>query len=96
MSEQRYLEELRFGHLARILLTLLEYEEKGYKPSLAEIIAKADVSESAFFTRVKDKLIRAGLVEEETLSSRIKTLKLTEKGRRLAECLASCRPIIGL
>ena len=96
MSEARYLEELRFGHLARILLALLDYEREGYTPSLAEIVKRASVSESAFFTRVKERLIRAGLVREETLSYRVKTLKLTEKGRRLAECLRPCREIMGV
>ncbi|MEB3862341.1 MAG: hypothetical protein GSR84_09020 [Desulfurococcales archaeon] len=85
------LEEIRFGHLFRVLTTLLEYERKGYEPSLTEIISKAGISESAFYVRVKDKLIKAGLVEERTIHPRIKTLKLTEKGRQLAECLIQCK-----
>ena len=87
-------EEIRFGHLIRILPTLLEFEKKGDKPSLAEIVKASGVSEKTFFMGLKDRLIRAGLVEEETLNYRIKTLKLTEKGRRLAECLEKCRDIL--
>ena len=88
------LEEIRFGHLYRILLSLLDYEKQGYQPSLAELIEKAGISESAFYTRVNDRLIRAGLVKEEILTFRIKTLKLTDKGRKLAECLLPCRDLI--
>ncbi|BAA79863.1 hypothetical protein ASQ66_gp44 [Aeropyrum pernix spindle-shaped virus 1] len=86
---------LQFGHLIRILPTLLEFEKKGYEPSLAEIVKASGVSEKTFFMGLKDRLIRAGLVKEETLSYRVKTLKLTEKGRRLAECLEKCRDVLG-
>ena len=94
MAERKYLEEIRFGHLVRILTTLLEYERMGYKPSLAELISKAGVSESAFHVRVKDKLVKAGLVVEESIPPRIKTLRLTERGRRLAECLEKCQDLV--
>ena len=93
---QSEIEQIRFGHLVRILTTLLEYEREGYTPSLMEIIEKSGVSEKTFHMGLKQRLIRASLVEEETLSSRIKTLKLTERGRRLAECLKACRTLLGL
>ena len=85
---------LQFGHLIKILPTLLDFEEKGYTPSLAEIVKASGVSEKTFFMGLKDRLKKAGLVEEETLSYRVKTLKLTEKGRRLAECLKACKVIL--
>ena len=92
--DKTVLQELRIGHLARILITLYELEKQGYTPSLAELVKKAGVSESAFYTRVKQKMVRAGLVKEETLPYRVKTLRLTPEGRRLAECLLQCRDLI--
>ena len=92
---QRPLEELRFGHLARILLTLLDCERKGGCSSFEEIIERSGVSRSEFFIRVKGKMVRAGLVIEGTSGRRTKTLRLTERGRRLARCLDECRDIIG-
>ncbi len=89
-------EQIRFGHLLRILTTLLDYEERSYEPSLMEIVKNSGVSEKTFHMGLKQKLIQAGLVEEKTLTSRIKTLKLTEKGRRLAECLKPCRDVLGI
>jgi ACR3 family arsenite efflux pump ArsB len=76
-------------------LALLDYEREGGTPSLADIARKAGVSEETLLAGVKDKLVRAGLVEEESLTLyRIKTLRLTEKGRRLAECLEPCKDLI--
>ncbi len=40
-------------------------------------------------------MVRAGLVVEGTSGRRTKTLRLTERGRRLARCLDECRDIIG-
>jgi len=90
------LEEIRFGPLARILLTLLDFEGESSTPSIAEILRRAGVDESFFLSDVKDKLVRAGLVVEETVTIfSIRTLRLTERGRRLAECLKPCRDMLG-
>ena len=88
--------EASFESLARVLLALLDYEREGRAPSLADIARRAGISESILLARVKDELVKAGLVEEESLTIyRIKTLRLTERGRRLAECLEPCRDLLG-
>ncbi len=39
---------------------------------------------------------KAGLVVEEVSGTRTKTLRLTERGRRLAKCLDECREILDI
>lgn len=92
--DKNELYRIQFGHLVKILSTLLEYEKEGYTPSLAEIVKRSGVSEKTFFMGLKQRLIKAGLVIEENLPPRIKTLKLTSEGKRLAECLLQCRDLL--
>ena len=92
--DEKELSKIQFGHLVRILTTLLELERGGYTASLMEIAEKSGVSQKTFFMGLKSRLIKAGLVVEENIPPRIKTLKLTETGRRLAECLEQCKRVL--
>jgi len=81
-------------HAAAVLLALLERErEGGPPPTLTELIRETGISESVFHLRLKRTLEEAGLVEYAREDRKV-TARLTEKGRRLAACLASCKDLI--
>ena len=75
----------KFGHIVRILLTLLEYNDK--PPTVSELKEKARVPGTAFFSHIKDNLEKAGLVIFKVNPDRTVTAHLTEKGRKIAQAL---------
>jgi len=86
---------VRFDHLAKVLLLLYDNERRGERPFLvSELADKARISRSVFFMRLKKKLEDAGLVEFRVNPDRTVTVHLTVKGRRLAECLKQCEDIL--
>ena len=85
-----------FSYVARVLLYLYDREAQGVPPSLSEIISETGVPRAVFYNHLKDNLAREGYVVYEKTQERIIIARLTEKGRRLAECLAGCRDVLPL
>jgi len=86
---------VRFDHLAKVLLLLYDKEERGERPFLiSELTDKARISRSVFFMRLKKKLEEAGLVEFRVNPDRTITVHLTERGRKLAQALKSVEDVL--
>ena len=86
---------VRFDHLAKVLLLLYDNEERGGRPFLvSELADKAEISRSVFFMRLKKKLEDAGIVEFRVNPDRTITVHLTERGRRLAQALKSVEDVL--
>ena len=85
---------LLLWHVAAVLLTLKQHEDRGYNPTISELIQKTGISQSLFHTSLKRKFEEAGLLKFKRNPDRTITVHLTEKGRRLAECLARCQDIL--
>ena len=86
---------VRFDHLAKVLLLLYDNEEKGGRPFLiSELVDKVKISRSVFFMRLKKKLEDAGLVEFRVNPDRTITVHLTERGRKLARALKSVEDVL--
>ena len=81
-------------HAAAILTTLLESEQAGIEITISELIQKTGISPSLFHTSLKKKFIDSGLIELKRNPDRTITVRLTDKGRKLAECLLPCRDLI--
>ena len=96
MGENTAFRRLLFWHVASVLLTLYEYEQQGYTPTVSELINKTGISPSLFHTSLKNKFVAARLIELQHNPDRTVTVRLTEKGRRLAECLWRCRDVLPL
>ena len=90
------LEKIQFGHLVKILLLLLEAEKANREITISQISPKTGISPSVFYGSLKTKLERAGLVKYRHNPDRTITVHLTEKGRKLAECLERCREALSL
>ena len=71
-----------------------EYESNGYNPTISELIQATGISQSLFHTSLKRKFKDAGLLVFKKNPDRTITVHLTEKGRRLAECLSKCSDIL--
>ena len=85
----------KFGHVIRILLTIYEYEKsKKKEPSTSEIVKISNVPNTVFYTHLKDNMIRARLIEQIPTESRVMIIRLTERGRKLAEKLYQCKDIL--
>ncbi|MEB2835671.1 MAG: hypothetical protein GSR80_000607 [Desulfurococcales archaeon] len=95
-KEADAIRKLLLWHVAAVLLKLREYEEEGYNPTISELIDATGVSPSLFHTSLKRKFEAAGLLKFRRNPDRTVTVQLTEKGRKLAECLKPCREIIGV
>lgn len=86
-----------FSYVARILLYLYERELKNLPPpSLSQVIEEAGIPRATFYNHLKDNLANDGYVKYEQTPDRIILVQLTEKGRRLAECLWQCREVLPL
>ena len=94
--DQSVMRRLLFWHVATVLLKLKEYEDRGYSPTISELIEATGISQSLFHTSLKRKFEEAGLVRYRHNPDRTITVHLTEKGRRLAECLERCRDVLPL
>jgi len=92
--ETEAIRRLLLWHVAAVLLKLKEYEERGYNPTISELIEAAGISQSLFHTSLKRKFEDAGLLEFRRNPDRTITVHLTEKGRRLTECLEKCRDLV--
>ena len=85
----------KFGHVIRVLLTLLDYENQwGKPPTVSELKEEAKVAGTAFYSHLKRNLERAGWVEFRVNPDRTVTMHLTDKGRELAECLKQCENVL--
>lgn len=78
-----------FKNVAIALLTLYRFEERGYNPTVSEFLEEANLSRSVFFNHLKRNLEKAGWVVFKVNPDRTITMHLTEKGRKVAEALAS-------
>ncbi len=81
-------------NVVKPLLTLLDFERRKYTPTLSEFLEQAGISRTVFFSHLKRNLANAGLVEFRVNPDRTITVHLTEKGRKLAECLKQCEDIL--
>jgi DNA-binding MarR family transcriptional regulator len=95
-SAVNYLHRIQFGHLAKVLLLLLDYENKERSPTVSQLVEETGISPSVFYGTLRTKLEKSGLVEFKLNPDRTITVHLTEKGRRLAECLKPCRELLGV
>jgi len=77
-----------FRHIVRSLLTLLRAEREGRTLSVTEFLRETKMPSATFYSTVKEALVSYGFVEIVTNPrERVVTIKLTEKGRKLAMCL---------
>jgi DNA-binding MarR family transcriptional regulator len=77
-----------FGHITRTLLTLLKAEREGRTLSVTELLRETGMPSATFYTTVRDALVSYGFAEViANPRERVVTIKLTEKGKKLAMCL---------
>ncbi len=81
--------EEQFKNIARVMLLILKYQERGVNPTLSDIVSEAPVNHSVLFYHLKRNLERAGWVEFRINPDRTITAHLTPKGRKIAEALAT-------
>lgn len=81
-------------NVVKPLLTLLDFERRKYIPTLSEFLEQTGIGRTVFFSHLKGNLASACLVEFRVIPDRTITVHLTEKGRRLAECLKQCEDIL--
>ncbi|NPA96390.1 MAG: hypothetical protein GXO32_02160 [Crenarchaeota archaeon] len=76
------------GHIIRALRTLYRAEREGRELSFTELIEESRIPETTFYRTIKRALIEGGFITIETNPrERVMVIKLTEKGRKLAQCL---------
>ena len=83
-------EEL-FKNVAKALITLYKY--KG-NPTISELIQESGINHAVFYNHLKRNLERAGWVEFRVNPDRTITAHLTQKGRKVAEALATIEDIL--
>jgi len=72
----------------RSLLTLLRAEREGRTLSVTEFLRETKIPSATFYSTVKEALVSYGFVEVVTNPrERVVTIKLTDRGRKLAQCL---------
>ena len=77
-----------FRHIVRSLLTLLRAEREGRTLSVTEFLRETKIPSATFYSTVKEALVSYGFVEVVTNPrERVVTIKLTDRGRKLAQCL---------
>jgi DNA-binding MarR family transcriptional regulator len=77
-----------FKHVTSALLTLLKAEREGRVLSVTEFLKETGIPSTTFYGNIRDLLTSYGFVEIVTNPrERVITIKLTEKGRKLAMCL---------
>jgi len=90
-SLKEVLNSIPIGYLVRILRALYEAESQGIYMMVRSMVAeKAGIPPSTYFGGLKHRLLAGGLFEEVDVTRRVKALKLTDKGRRMAECILKC------
>lgn len=76
-----------FGHIVSSLWVLLRAERE-WGLSITEFLSETGTSSAIFYTTAREALTTYGSAEIETeLREGAVRVKLTEKGRKLAECL---------
>jgi len=77
-----------FRHVTSALLTLLKAEREGRVLSVTEFLRETGIPSTTFYGNIRDLLTSYGFVEiVANPRERVITIKLTEKGRKLAVCL---------
>ena len=77
-----------FRHIVRSLLALLSAEREGRTLSVTEFLRETKIPSATFYSTVKEALVSYGFVEVVTNPrERVVTIKLTDRGRKLAQCL---------
>jgi DNA-binding MarR family transcriptional regulator len=77
-----------FKHVTSALLTLLKAEREGRVLSVTEFLKESDIPSTTFYGNIRDLLTSYGFVEiVANPRERMITVKLTERGRKLAVCL---------
>jgi DNA-binding MarR family transcriptional regulator len=77
-----------FKHVTSALLTLLKAEREGRVLSVTEFLKESDIPSTTFYGNIRDLLTSYGFAEViANPRERVVTIKLTEKGRKLAQCL---------
>jgi DNA-binding MarR family transcriptional regulator len=76
-----------FKHVTSALLTLLKAEREGRVLSVTEFLKESDIPSTTFYGNIRDLLTSYGFVEMvANPRERMITIKLTERGRKLAQC----------
>jgi hypothetical protein len=76
------------SHVARVLLTLLKAEREGRTLTVSELIDEAGLYASTFYATLRRALEEGELASFEVdKRERIIYVRLTERGRKLAQCL---------
>jgi len=77
-----------FRHIVNALLALLRAEREGRTLSVTELLRETGISSATFYTTIRDALVSYGFAEViANPRERVVTIKLTERGRKLAVCL---------
>ena len=77
-----------FKHVTSALLTLLKAEREGRVLSVTEFLRETGIPSTTFYGNIRDLLTSYGFVEiVANPRERMITVKLTERGRKLAVCL---------
>lgn len=85
LTESRIIHE-KFGYVVRILLYLLKEEKQ---PSMMDFLEERIVPRATFYNHLKKSLEVASWVEFRVNPDRSITMHLTQKGRKIAQALAS-------
>jgi len=76
-----------FRHIVNALLALLRAEREGRTLSVTELLRETGISSATFYTTIRDALVSYGFAEViANPRERVVTIKLTEKGKKLATC----------
>lgn len=86
-------ERIQIGHLIKVLEAIYIHQKQDIEPTVADIISYTKMSTATLYN-VRHRLKEEGFIEERINPDRTVTIKLTEKGIQLAECLLKCKPIL--
>ena len=78
-----------FRNVAKALIILYKSEQKGYIPTVSDFLDESRINRTTFFQHLKRNLEKAGWVEFRVNPDRTITMHLTQKGRKIAQALAS-------
>ena len=82
-----------FGHIANAIITLYKAEKQGKILTISQLRDVAQIPETTFYRTIRNALEKGGFVVYKVNErERIIEVYLTEKGRRLAECLVTIWP----
>jgi len=84
---------VKLGQLLRVLEVLYKYYKEGKEPTVSDLIVEGRISSSSL-SIIRQRLKEDGYITEAVNPDRTVTIKLTEKGVKLAECLLKCKELI--